>query len=64
VGIENSNSYSDDNKRIEVYTYNDPVGKYPCICIGTLITIRMGTKFQACQPVITEHRVVRSIYPL
>ena len=24
VGIENSNSYSDDNKIIEVYTYNDP----------------------------------------
>ena len=25
VGIENSNSYSDDNKIIEVYTYNDPL---------------------------------------
>jgi DNA-binding response OmpR family regulator len=25
VGIESSNNYADDNKRIEVYTYNDPL---------------------------------------
>ena len=25
VGIENSNNYTDDNKRVEVYTYNDPL---------------------------------------
>ncbi len=25
VGIENSNYYSNDSKRIEVYTYNDPL---------------------------------------
>ena len=25
VGIENSNNYADDNKTIEVYTYNDPL---------------------------------------
>jgi hypothetical protein len=25
VGIENSNYYADDNKTIEVYTYNDPL---------------------------------------
>jgi DNA-binding response OmpR family regulator len=25
VGIENSNNYTDDNKTIEVYTYNDPL---------------------------------------
>jgi DNA-binding response OmpR family regulator len=25
LGIENSNNYADDNKRIEVYTYNDPL---------------------------------------
>ncbi|MGB7953179.1 MAG: response regulator [Candidatus Nitrosopolaris sp.] len=26
IGIESSNNYVDHNKRIEVYTYNDPLG--------------------------------------